>query len=100
MAFLTRDQVKKIVVQSLPSIADLPADVEAASFAMLNNTQKRTFLDVLKQNLNDSPYYKDNGSTSDTSYYDVDMTVDTYAQWPTVKDCIDWVVTNLTVVEK
>jgi hypothetical protein len=94
MADINRDQVKAIVLKSLSSIADLPADPEAATFGMLNDTQKKTFLNTLKKNLNDSPYYEDNGSTSNTMYYDVDLTMSSFAQWPTVKDCIDWIVEN------
>jgi hypothetical protein len=100
MANLTRDQVKTIVTTSLNAIADLPADVEAATFAMLNDQQKKVFLATLKSNLNASPYYQDDGSATDTSYYDVDLTQSSFANWPTVKDCIDWVTENQTSYPK
>jgi len=100
MAYLTRDQVKTIVTDSLSAIADLPADVESATFDMLNDDHKKVFLANLKSNLNASPYYNDDGSTSDTSYYDVDLTMSSFANWPTVKDCIDWVEDNQTSYPK
>jgi hypothetical protein len=100
MAYLTRDQVKKIVTDSLSAIADLTEDVEAATFDMLNDEQKKVFLVSLKSNLNASPYYEDDGSTSNTSYYDVDLTSSSFANWPTVKDCIDWVTDNQTIYPK
>jgi len=100
MANLTRDQVKTIVTSSLSAIADLPADVEASTFTMLNDEEKRVFLANLKDNLNASPYYRDDGTTSNTSYYDVDLTQSTFSNWPTVKDCIDWVTANQTIYPK
>ncbi len=80
MADLNRNQVKAIVVKSLSSIADLPTHVEAATLKMLNDTEKKTFLNTLKANLNASPYYLDDGSTSHTMYYDVDLTMSSIAQ--------------------
>jgi len=100
MAYLTRDQVKTIVTDSLRAIADLPADVEAATFDMLNDEQKKVFLATLKKNLNASPYYQDDGTTANTSYYDVDLTMSSFANWPTVKDCIDWVTEHQTIYPK
>ena len=98
MALLNRDQVKAVVVTSLEAVADLPADVEAATFNYMTDMQKNVFLTQLKSNLNASPYIQDDGTTSDTAYYDVDLMPDSIYQWPTVKDCIDWVTANQMIV--
>ena len=94
MADLNRDQVKAIVIASLQSIADLPDDVEAATFAMLNEEEKKVFLANLKTNLNESPYYDDNGDVDNSHYYDVDLTMSSLGAWANVAACIDWVEAN------
>jgi hypothetical protein len=98
MAFLTRSQVKVVVIDSLRTIADLPADVEAATFAMANAQQKKVFLANLKSKLNALPYQLDSGGTSNDAYYDVDLMPTSTDNWPTVKDCIDWVTANQKVI--
>ena len=98
MAFLKRDQVKVIVADSLKVIADLPADVEEAPLNMLNEQQQQVFLSTLKTKLNASPYYKDDGSTSDKAHYDVDLNARSVGEWADVKACIDWVKKNHKVI--
>jgi hypothetical protein len=99
MAFLNRDQVKNVVLASLRVVADLPpGDVEQASFAGFNDFQEHIFLSALKSKLNALPYYKNNGQETYAAYYDVDLMPDSIDNWPTVKDCIDWVVENQKVV--
>lgn len=94
MADLNRDQVKAIVIASLKSIADLPDDVEAATFAMLNDEEKHVFLANLKTNVNEAPYYDDNGDVDNSHYYDVDLTMSSFNAWANVAACINWVQAN------
>ena len=98
MALLTRDQIKAVVIKSLQTVADIPDDVESATFANMNAMEQHMFLSSLKANLNALPYYMDDGTTSNLAYYDIDLTPDSIGQWPTVKDCIDWIVANQNVV--
>ena len=100
MALLNRDQVKAVVTDSLKVIADLPADVESSTFTNFDDEQKQIFLKALKDKLNALKYIKDDGTTTDAAYYDVDLTPDSIDLWHTVKDCIDWVVENQNVVDK
>ena len=102
MARLDRDTVKQIVIDTLKVIADLPqGNVESSSLAMLNDDQKQTFLSSLKSNVNAQPYQLSDGTTNPAiAYYDVDLTMDTFASWNTVGDCIDWVTANHTIVSK
>jgi hypothetical protein len=100
MALLSREQVKAVVTASLKVIADLPDDVESSTFANFNDQQKQIFLKTLKNKLNGLPYIKDDGTTTDAAYYDVDLTPGSIASWATVKDCIDWIVANQKVVYK
>jgi hypothetical protein len=97
MALLTRTQVKAIVVASLKTVANLPDDVEAATLGNMVAAQQEVFLSALKTNLNNSPYYLDDGSTSDAPNYDIDIMPDTFGKWATVGDCIDWVTQNQSV---
>lgn len=100
MAVLTRDQVKNIVVKSLESVADLPANVEAATFAQFVDMDKHTFLSTLTTNLNEEPYHTNDGGTSDQAYYDADLTDDSIGQWATVGGCIDWIRDHQKTVYK
>jgi hypothetical protein len=99
MAFLRRDQVKThVVIASLSVIADLPNDVESAPLTPLNDMQDHIFLTTLKSKLNALPYFMNDGSTNYLAYYDVNLRPDSIDDWPTVKDCIDWIVANQRVV--
>lgn len=98
MGYLKRGQVKQVVVAALKTIADLPSDVESADFSSMNDMQKHFFLSALKSKLNALPYYMNNGTTNHLAYYDVDLTPDSTDQWPTIKDCIDWIVDNQKVI--
>ncbi|MET0465219.1 MAG: hypothetical protein ABW007_18805 [Chitinophagaceae bacterium] len=98
MAFLKRNQIKPVVFQSLKTIADLPADPEASSFDSMNNFQKHVFLSTLKGKLNALPYFMNDGSTSFLAYYDIFLLPDSTDDWPTVKDCIDWINDNQRVI--
>src|SRR5258708_2747580 len=98
MAFLTKDQVKPVVVDSLKVVADVPDNVEASTFANFTSDDSHIFLTVLKSKLNALPYIMDNGTTTHTAYYDVDLTPDSINSWPTVLDCINWIVDNQNVV--
>ena len=98
MAFLKRAQVKAVVLSSLQSVADLPADPEQSNFDAFSDFQKHVFLSNLKGKLNALPYYLNNGGTSYLAYYDVDLKPDSTDDWPLVKDCINWIKTNQKVV--
>lgn len=98
MAFLKRNQIKTVVLKSLESVADLPADPESADFGALNSFQKHVFLSTLKGKINALPYYMNDGSASYLAYYDINLRPDSTDDWPTVKDCIDWIVENQRVV--
>lgn len=90
MAYLTRDQVKDVIIRSIITIADLPENVEEASFAGMTAFNKHLFLSTLKSKLNALPYFMNDGTTNHLAYYDVDLAPDSIDDWPTVKDCIDW----------
>lgn len=98
MAFLKRNQIKPVVLKSLKSIADLPDDPEAANFSQLEIFQRHVFLSTLKGNLNSLPYYMNDGTTSFLAYYDISLMPDSVDDWPTVKDCIDWIKENQRVI--
>jgi len=98
MAFLTRNQVKSVIIESLKVVADLPDNVEEATFTGFDQFQQHTFLSALKSKLNALPYNLNNGQTTHAAYYDVDLKPDSTDDWPTVKDCIDWVTDNQYVV--
>jgi hypothetical protein len=98
MAYLTRDQVKQVVINSLKTIANLPADPEAASFSSMNNLQKHFFLSTLTSKLNALPYNMNDGTTNHLAYYDIDLMPDSTDDWQTVKDCIDFINDNQKVV--
>lgn len=98
MALLRRNQVKKIVLESLKTIADLPKNPEESNFIALNNLQKHAFLSALKGKLNASPYYMNDGSTTFVAYYDVHLKPDSTDEWATVKECINWIIQNQRVV--
>ena len=98
MAFLTRKQIKKVVVDALGNVADIPNDVEKATFAGFNPDQKHIFLSSLKGKLNSLPYNMNDGSQSHLAYYDVDLTPDSTDDWATVKDCIDWIDDNQKIL--
>ena len=92
MDFLTREQVKAIVIASLKAVAGLPEDVESATFQQMNPFQRKVFLENLKENLNAKP------PGNDEATYDVNLQLDTIDLWDTVEDCIDWVTENQMVV--
>jgi hypothetical protein len=98
MAFLTRDQVKEIVIDSLSTVADLPSNVEAANFNGMSDFQKHLFLTTIKSKLNALPFHMNNGSTNHLAFYDVDLMPDSVDDWPTVKDCIDFINSKQKVV--
>lgn len=98
MAFLNRAQVKSVVIESLKVVADLPANVEDSTFAGFDQFQQHSFLSALKSKLNALPYYLNNGQTTHTAYYDIDLKPDSTDDWPSVGDCIDWVTGNQYVV--
>lgn len=100
MANLTREQVKKVVADSLSIIADLPTDIDETPLNILNDAQTQIFLSALKRKLNEHPYMKRDGSTSSTSYYDVDLVPESVDGWATAGDCIDWILANLQIVNK
>lgn len=98
MGYLKRSQAKQVVVAALKTIADLPPDVESSDFSNMNDMQKHFFLSALKSKLNGLPYYMNNGTTNHLAYYDVDLLPDSTDDWPTIKDCIDWIVENQKVI--
>lgn len=98
MAFLKRNQIKPVVLQSLKVVADLPADPEGSTFQAFDTFQKHVFLTTLKGKLNALPYFMNDGSTSFLAYYDVNLMPDSTDEWPTVKECIDWIKDNQRVV--
>jgi|SRR6218665_2252131 len=98
MALLKRNQIKQIVLQSLRTIADLPANPEQSNFNALNAFQKHVFLSNLKGKINALPYYMNDGTTTHLAYYDIHLKPDSTDDWPTVKDCIDWIKNNQRVV--
>ena len=98
MAYLTREQVKQVVIDSLKTVADLPNDMESANFSNMNDFQKHAFLSSLKSKLNALPYNMNDGTTNHLAYYDVDLMPDSTDSWPSVKDCIDFVTDNQKVV--
>jgi len=100
MAQLNRDEVKKIVTDSLAVIADVPqGNIDNTSLAMLNDEQKQTFLSTLKTKINAAPYHLRSGNISDAAYYDVPLTMDTIGGWNTVGDCINWITANQVTVD-
>jgi len=100
MAFLTRDQVKQVVIDALRTISNLPSNVEMADFGSMNELQKQMFLSALKSKLNALPYNMNDGTTNHLAYYDIDLMPDSIDNWPTVKDCIDFINDNQKVVFK
>jgi len=98
MALLQRNQIRQTVLESLESVADLPANPEASDFSAFNDFQKHVFLSNLKGKINALPYYMNSGAESYLAYYDLSLTPDSTDDWPTVKDCIDWIVENQRVV--
>ncbi len=98
MAFLKRAQIKTVVVQSLKTIADLPADPEQSTFAAFDAFQKHAFLVTLKGKLNALPYNFNDGTTGFLAYYDVDLMPDSTDDWPTVADCINFILGKQKVV--
>lgn len=98
MAFLTRAQIKTVVIGSLERIADRPDEVEEATFDGFDAFQTHVFLTTLKGRLNALPYTMNNGSKNHLAYYDVDLTPDSTDDWPTVKDCIDWIDENQKII--
>ena len=98
MALLNPSQIKAIVFESLKTVADLSSQPEDATFASMSNFQKHVFLSALKRKLNASPYYMNDGSTTFLAYYDVILRPDTVDEWPTVKDCIEWINLKQIVV--
>ena len=101
MALLDRDQVKTVVVKSLATIADVPAgNLDNTSLDMLNDEEKQVFASALKTNLNAVPYQMRDGTTTDTVYYDVQLTMGIVNAWKTVGNCIDWITANQMSVDK
>lgn len=94
MSNLTREQVKVIVIEALSKVADLPEDVEAATFDQMVPMHRRTFLENLKRLLNAAPFEESPG----TAFYDVDLEMETIDLWKTVGVCIDWVFANQMIV--
>jgi hypothetical protein len=103
MAYLTAQQVLPVVIKSLSVVADLPNgndNILNSPFTGMNPQQQDRFLTALKDNLNELPYITDQGTTSSDAYYDVDLTDETINLWPTVGDCVNWIVDNQAVIYK
>lgn len=84
MPILTRQGVKRIVEDALRRVADFDDDVEGYNFRRFGTFHKEVFLAALKSGVV--------GTVRDaTSHYDVNLNADSFADWPTVGDCITWV---------
>ncbi len=84
MPALTRNVAKNIVTDSLRRIADFNGDVEGYTFRRFGVFHKEVFLAALKAGVIVT-------ARDENNHYDVDLTPDSFDQWPTVGDCITWV---------
>ncbi|NVK53755.1 MAG: hypothetical protein HWD85_12540 [Flavobacteriaceae bacterium] len=99
MAFLTRNEVKKIVKAALEEVAGtITGDIEEfpnQDFKAMNNILKNRFLDTLKSQMNNHEFYDydDDGNrvVIDGWYYDVALSILEMDNWSGVTACIDYV---------
>lgn len=96
MKLLNRDQVKALVIKALERVANVPANVEDADFDQMVEFQRRVFIEALKAFINDEPVI----DGDENVFYDIDLNMDSFDDWPTVGACIDWVLSNHRITFK
>lgn len=97
MAFLSRDQIKGFVTSALHEVADFNGDVENYTFEHFHDYHKQVFANTLKKLIMQSPYYDRNGNSSMDRYYDVPLSMTLINSWATIKESIDYVLSNQAV---
>lgn len=100
MAFLNKNQIKKIVENALLSIADFTGDIEGYEFKYLNELHKKVFVTNLKKLINNEPYLDGAGNTDMTRYYDVPLSMSLVNSWKTLPDCINYIDDNQSVKKR
>ena len=83
---MTRELARKIVRQALDEVADIQGDpdIEQFTFQHFTDYPKSVFLTALKLALHS---VKD-----DQLYYDIVLNPDSISHWPTIGDCVNYVL--------
>ncbi len=81
---ITRWSRREIQLGMGLTLADFNGDIEAFTFRRFGTFHKEVFLAALKAGVIATV-------RDEASHYDVDLTTDSFAVWPTVGDCITWV---------
>lgn len=87
MPVIARADAKLIVEAALRLVADFNGDFEAFTFRSFKSYHKTVFLDSIKLGLNAR-------RLSERRYLDIRLSEADFAAWPTLGDCVDWVVDN------
>lgn len=97
MAFLTRDQIKNFAATALHEVADFNGDIDNYSFANFHEFHRKLYVNELKRQIMNSPYYDRNGNQSMDRYYDVPLSMAAANGWTQIKESIDYVLANQAV---
>jgi len=97
MAFLSRDQIKGFAKESLHEVADFDGDVDNYSFQNFHEFHRKIYVNELKRQIINSPYFDRNGGSSMDRYYDVPISMAVANGWVSVKESIDYILSNQSV---
>jgi hypothetical protein len=88
---MTRELATEIVKKALKEVANFPdnADIEQFTFQHFTDYHKAVFLTALKLEVN--------RIRGDDKYYDIILNPDSISQWPTMKECIDYVYAHSAI---
>jgi len=81
-------------------VADFNGDVDNYSFQHFHEFHRKVYVNVLKRQIMNSPYFDRNGSSSMDRYYDVPLSMAVANGWEYVKESIDYVLSNQSVRER
>lgn len=91
MEYIDRIAAKEIVRQALTEVADFSNDFENFTFSQFHPFHKKVFLNSLKNLINKTICFDQNGNITHEEYFDIDLSIRLLNTWGTIKECIDYV---------
>lgn len=87
----TREMAKKVVSRALRAVADFSGkNIEEYVFKRFKTFHKEVFLSTLKKEIHSV-------NLDEHRYFDICLNEDSFKQWVTVGDCVEWVYENVVI---
>ena len=94
MEAINRATAKEIVTEALLKVGSIGGDIEGYTFAHFHDFHKSVFLRSLKIQINILECHNDLGDLADYEYFDLDLHDGITDNWPTMRECIDYITEN------